>query len=193
MIKKLIFFILLILFFCIQGTFSEVLKAPGFLPDYKDSSVKINFTSPIGMKECLDSKKEHGFYKVFLPEGEDIDNTVIVLIVNSQPKTSRVNNLENFVKFNVDYFISHYPKTKISIIKLPEDVTAKLDNLQVPYYTVLLKSNSDKDISDNIAIFFETPRGLWSICYIAPAKDIVETRDIFFYFIKNMNINKDYE
>lgn len=171
--------------------YAGIVKAPGFKQYEMDSSITINFESPDGMFEDKQSAKDTGLYKIFLPKGETLESSPMALVVNCQLKSTQLNNLDSFIKFNVDYFKSLYPNMKVSIINLPKDVTAKMDSLNIPYYTLLLKSNSDADISDNLVMFFETKKGLWSITYIAPEKAINETRNIFLSFIKNAEITNE--
>ena len=171
--------------------YAGIVKAPGFKPYETDTSITINFESPDGMFEDKQSAKDVGLYKIFLPKGETLDSSPMALTVNCQLKSTQLNNLDSFVKFNVDHFKSLYPNMKVSIINLPKDVTAKMDSLNIPYYTLLLKSNSNTDISDNLVMFFETQKGLWSITYIAPEKAINETRNIFLSFIKNIKITNE--
>lgn len=171
--------------------YAGVVKAPGFKPYEADTSITIDFKSPEGMFENKQSAKDAGLYKIFLPKDETLDSSPMALTVNCQLKSTQLNNLDNFIKFNVDHFKSLYPNMKVSIINLPKDVTARMDSLNIPYYTLLLKSNSDTDISDNLVMFFETKKGLWSITYIAPEKAINETRNIFLSFIKNTKITNE--
>lgn len=168
--------------------YAGIIKAQGFKPYEEDASISIAFKCPTGMYEDIQSAKNEGLYKIFLPTGETLDRSPMALVVNCQLKSSQSNNLDSFVKFNVDHFKSLYPNMKVSIINLPKDVTAKMDSLNIPYYTLLLKSNSNKDISDNLVMFFETKKGLWSITYIAPEEAINKTRNIFLSFIKNAKI-----
>lgn len=180
--------IVLLISVCTAISYAGVIKAPGFKSYEADTSIGIDFKCPGGMFEDMQSAKDTGLYKIFLPKGETLDSSPMALVVNCQLKSSQVNNLDSFIKFNVDYFKSLYPNMKVSIINLPKDVTAKIDSLNIPYYTILLKSNSDIDISDNLVMFFETEKGLWSITYIAPEKAINEMRNIFLSFIKNIVI-----
>jgi hypothetical protein len=183
---------LLLTFLCLSiGTtilYAGIIKAPGFESYEKDASITIDFKCPEGMFEDKESAKDAGLYKIFLPIGETLHSSPMALTVNCQVKSAQYNNLDNFIKFNVDYFKSLYPNMKVSIINLPKDVTSKMDSLNIPYYTILLKSNSNTDISDNLVMFFETKKGLWSITYIAPEKAINEMRNIFLSFIKNIEI-----
>lgn len=185
---------ILLTFLCLSiGTtilYAGIIKAPGFKPYEKDTSITIDFKCPEGMFEDKESSRDAGLYRIFLPMGETLHSSPMALTVNCQAKSTQYNNLDNFVKVNVDHFKSLYPNMKVSIINLPKDVTAKMDSLNIPYYTILLKSNSDADISDNLVMFFETEKGLWSITYIAPEKTINETRNIFLSFIKNIVIAK---
>ncbi len=185
-------FAILLTFLCLSiGTtilYAGIIKAPGFKLYEKDASITIGFKCPEGMFEDNKSAKEIGLYKIFLPIGETLNSSPMVLTVNCQMKSAQSNNLDSFIKFNVDHFKSLYPNMKVSIINLPKDVTAKMDSLNISYYTLLLKSNSNTDISDNLVMFFETKNGLWSITYIAPEKAINEMRNIFLSFVKNIEI-----
>lgn len=183
---------ILLTFLCLSISttilYAGIIKAPGFKPYEKDASITIDFKCPEGMFEDKKSAEDTGLYRIFLPMGETLDSSPMALTVNCQAKSTKLNNLDSFVKFNVDYFKSLYPNMKVSIINLPKDVTAQMDSLNIPYYALLLKSNSNTDISDNLVIFLETKKGLWSITYIAPEKAINEMRNIFLSFIKNIEI-----
>jgi hypothetical protein len=187
--------IILLTFLCLligaTMLYAGIVKAPGFKPYETDTSIKIEFKIPAGMFEDTQSAKESELYKIFLPQGETLDSSPMALAVNCQLKSRQVSNLDSFIKYNVDHFKALYPNMKVSIINLPKDVTAKIDSLNISYYTLLLKSNSDADISDNLVMFFETKKGLWSITYIAPEKAINEMRNIFLSFIKNTEITNN--
>jgi len=180
---------LVMVMLCDLPAFSKVIKVPGFKAYQNDPSIRIEFETPPGMYEDVESEKMHGFYKIYLPNGENFEDSVMAIVVNCQKKSSKLNTLDIFIRFNVEYFRSIYPETKISILQLPEDVTHKLNTLKIPNYAVFLKSNSEVDISDNAVLFFETNKGLWSISYIAPEEAIKgDMRDIFLSFIKNMDL-----
>lgn len=175
----------------VTQSFCIIAKFPGFASGYKDPSVSINFKTPAGMYEDVESEKKHGFYKIFVIKKYTFENTVMVMAVNCQPK-NRLSNLLEYVKYNTRQYKSLYPEASFGIIKLPKNVTLEFDLLKIPYSTIMFESHSEKHFADSIVMFFETPKGFWSIFYVGPIELLKtdEAKKVFMHFIKNIRIKE---
>lgn len=173
----------------------EVKPLPGFMPNEKDESMNIVFTTPDDMVEDEEAARKYGIYKLYKSaDSKQVDPKSVIAISFSKKKGS-ILDLKSFILGNTLNIKKLFPNQELTVgmLQLPEDVIKKFEVMGIPYQAIsfLIDAGNNKPSHNCAMFYFETPDGFWSINWTAP-REILERegreRGIFLSLIKFTSI-----